>query len=496
MFVTVVSLLKIAKMSKNSKRKQTLNERLYTIGDAISPSFTLQFLIEGRGYIDANTLTEKLAHLAEQLPVLRLRLSGKTWSFDGKLPHVFSHDSEPPQDWNDPLFRRRLEVEKGVSSEFHLFKGNHDTLLFRVLHSAMDGKGAQLVLRNLFALLRNEPIHPNTAFLSDIEVLQGFGGQIPAVNVDFKPQWPGFSIHPENEYQIVCIRFDEKIEAPLAKIATWYAHEFGETCRMMIPVDLRRHEEVPDSASNLSLPIYLEVRPEQSWQEVQGDLLKSLSQKEELAREKFESLGMLVPGGFLKTGVKHLIQKILRKQRFPISAILSDNGFIQLADFSTPIFKAESVISLPVFVPLIPFCVNVIQHTAQTNIAFSIPNGIEMNALLERLNTHLLQNSLVETESVPSIHLDKSKIDRQELKQVKVIWADILDFPIERISEEVKFHDLGGDSLKLLAMLSELADEFELVPESAFINAALNTGGDLNLKHLLTIMHGFRPVHP
>lgn len=478
-------------MSKNSKRKMTINERLYSIGDSISGSFTLQFLIEGTGELDIVSLKQNLILLSEKLPVLTLKLKGRTWSFEGKPPRIFVHDSDPPKDWNDALFRRKLDAESGNCSEIHVFQGESRSLLFRVLHSAMDAKGAQLVLRSLFALMRGESINPDSRFSSDSQTRKFLEDKKTIRKDGYELKWPGFSTQSENKYQTVCLYLDYKLEAPLAKIACWHAQQFQQTCRMMIPVDLRRHEQVSDTASNLSLPIYLKVEPEQNWQEVQAALLSALSKNEELIRDQFEFLGTLLPTSLFRKVIKSLIRTTQHKGLFPISGILSNNGFIDLPSFSTSGFIATQVISLPVFVPLIPFCVNVVQHADKTQLAMNIPFGMDLEELKKSLETFLLPEINMESSIKKGLPMEEA-----DFEAVKMIWAEVLECSLADIDAEVKFHDLGGDSLKLLAMLSDLAGDFNLMPESAFINAALNTGGDLNISGLLEIMHSYRTVHP
>jgi len=185
-------------MRKISKRKMTLNERLYSIGDRISGSFTLQFLIKGIGELDIVEVKENLILLSGKLPVLTLKLKGRTWSFDGNLPRIFVHDSDPPEDWNDAIFRRKLHAETGNCSELHLFQGENSSLLFRVLHSAMDAKGAQLVLRSLFALMRGESINPDPAFSSDIEIRKLLQPKRITRKEGNELKWPGFSIQSKD----------------------------------------------------------------------------------------------------------------------------------------------------------------------------------------------------------------------------------------------------------------------------------------------------------
>ena len=301
-------------------------------------------------------------------------------------------------------------------------------------------------------------------------------------------RWPGFPLSPDPlSYQTQLIDLPCKAEAPLARLAVWYAQKFGDDSRIMIPVDLRRHEGAKQAVSNLSLPIYLQVEPQNSWQEVQAKLLQALHEQQELKKDRWEKLAKLSPGFLLKAMMKLGIRRAHRQKTFPMSGILSDNGSIDLVDFGTEDFTASQFISLPVFIPLAPFCANVILQKDRSLICCSFPAHLDGQKIQEEMHEYLMadQEPELEAEAANEIH-------GADFEMLKKLWIDILECPAELIDADEKFHNLGGDSLKLLSMLSELADDFGLEPQSSFVSQALNTGGDLNIRQLIQIMEPFR----
>ncbi|MDD2812621.1 MAG: amino acid adenylation domain-containing protein, partial [Bacteroidales bacterium] len=54
--------------------------------------------------------------------------------------------------------------------------------------------------------------------------------------------------------------------------------------------------------------------------------------------------------------------------------------------------------------------------------------------------------------------------DNETINRLKVIWADILEIPMETISDDANFFDLGGHSLKLTYLILRLQKEFEVGP--------------------------------
>lgn len=472
--------------SQSLGRKKTFNEYIYSLGQEISPSFSLQFLIKGKGRIQPDKLQAAIAQLADLFPQSRIASNGKRWKFNGNVPCLILHEHRAPEDFNDVLYRKGLPDLGGRLMEFHLF--DESELLFRIHHSVVDAKGAQIILRNLFALLREEKVEAYSGFDPDEALRDQLSKRPEKSRESYAFRWPGFPLSPDPlAFQTRLIDVPFRVEAPLARLAVWYAQKFGDESRIMIPVDLRRHEGAKQAASNLSLPIYLQVEPQNSWQEVQAKLLQALHEQQELKKDRWEKLAKSSPGFLLKAMMKFGIRKAHRQKTFPMSGILSDNGSIDLGDFGTENFTASQLISLPVFIPLAPFCANVILHKDRSLICCSFPAHLDGQKIQEEMHEYLTADQVPELETE-----DANEIQGADFDILKKLWLDILECPAELIDADEKFHNLGGDSLKLLSMLSELADDFQLEPQSSFVSQALNTGGDLNIRELIQIMEPFR----
>ena len=472
-------------------RKMSFTEHLYQVGESIIPPFALQYVIKGKGHLDAEQIRISLLHLAKVLPSLHLQLKGKQWFADGNPPDLVAHPVPFSNNWDEKLFRSRLHASKGQCAELHLFPGPSPVLVFRILHSVMDAKGVQQLLKDLFACMRGETIAPYPEFPADRvrrdeRIATEQHGQYHQAHSFRSPGFPLFE-HEPTHYQTAVLPIDTKLEAPLAKVGSWYAKQLGQACRVMIPVDLRRHAGIPSTCSNLTLPIYLPVTPEQSWQEIQASLLTALAAQEELSRERFEEVGRFLPSFLLRRAMNTGIKFATRKQQFPISGILSDNGFLELSAFSTEIFQAEQVISLPVYVPLAPFCMAVTHHERQSNLAFSIPKGMDLDSIRSSLQTSLYADS-----EFSASELAAHEIPEHDLRILQSLWAEVLECPAESIGPDVLFFTLGGDSLKLLRLLSEVSDEYPMKSQSAFFQAVLNRGGQLSIRSLIEIMEDHR----
>ena len=467
----------------------TFNERLYQIGESIFHPFALQYTIMGKGNIALEELHIQVNRLASLFPVLSLQLKGNSWYSTGNKPQIIVHEGAFPKNWNDPIFHKRLHAEMGQCAEFHLFQHENSTLIFRILHSAMDAKGVQMILKSLFALMRGEEVVGEAEFKSDMFARASLSKQGSTIRENYKLRWPGFSLPRESptHYYTEIIRLEHQVDASLAKWASCYVSALGKEARLMIPVDLRRHAALSDSASNLTLPVYLHIEPEQHWQDIQASLLKALVNHEELARERLEGIAQMAPGALLRWVILHTLKKSVKTGQFPMSGILSDNGFMDLADLSTDKFIATDVISLPVYVPLAPCCFTALHHSNGSTCTISVPAGTDLSPLIQQFHAMVQDDKASIANEIAA-----KDYSEEDFQKIRTIWARELGCAVDLISQDTPFHQLGGDSLKLLHMLSNVAFQYIQGAPNAFFDEALSIGGQLNISILMELIDRFR----
>ncbi|MEM7656654.1 MAG: acyl carrier protein [Bacteroidota bacterium] len=457
-------------------RPLSLNERLYAAGETLAPPFALTYVLEGDGFLEDAAFQAAVAQVIEAMPALTFGRKAGRWVSNQQAPTIRCVATPLPDDWDAPCFAEGLG--SGVA-DFQLYAGK--TMVVRVLHRLMDAKGVQTVLRLLFAALRGEALQVEEAFPADVQLR----AQIAAVDRPSRGgyafRWPSLRLanSAPASYQTRVYHLGQRWDAPLAKIAALISKHLKAPCRFLIPVDLRRHQGVPPAAANLSLPIYLEVQPGQSWQEVQAQLLALLQQKGELAPEPFESLASRLPISWLRGLMKVAIGKVNRSHRFPMSGFLSDNGFVDLTTYQTPRFQVQQVVALPVFVPLAPIGLVAIHHQGGTNVAVQVPATEEANHLLS-----VLQEAIDE-EEVPKVAAKEEEVRLEPwLLPIAEMWGRYLQKEPSSIAPTAHFSDLGGDSLQLLAMLSEMSSVYVPEESAAFMQAVLDTGGRIHLQSL------------
>lgn len=465
------------------KRRRTLNEKIYSIAEGFSPPFAIQFVLKGKGQLDLELLEKAIQQLSDLIPALRMRLRGNRWEHSGPEARLFFHKKNLPEDWDDPFFRNPLSAGEGSASTFHLFRNEDDCLVFRALHSVMDAKGALQVLYHLFDLMNGQDIAPDASFPSDIAVRKAIARNRKRHREGYDFKWAALSLprtHP-TAYRTAVVFLEEKLEKSLARLACWYTRRLNRNCRFLIPVDIRRHKAVKASTANLSLPIYLHVSPHETETQVQARLLKALYEQEELRPEALESFGVLAPGAMLRAIFRLGISQAIKKDLFPMSGILSDIGMVNPERLSTKGFQADRLIPLPVYVPLAPFCVNIISQEDKTTLGITLPYDCPAEMIEE------LRAALAPTSSGEKISFEKEEIP-QEAEDIRELWADILEIEIEEVSLKTSFSSLGGDSLGFLTMLTEASEIYLGKNSTAFLNRAMDSAGEINILQLIELI--------
>lgn len=461
-------------------RSLSFNERLYLAAEAMAPPFALVYLIRGEGELDTEAIRAILPALAHSFPALQLQRKGKNWHPGAHLPVVRAHLEPLPDDLDNSCYR----TEWGPSlAAFDLFQ---DGLMVRVRHIAMDAKGLQSVIQALFALLRGEGPPEPTGFPVDSEVQdQLVPADLPR-REGYAFQWGSFAGKRPSGWQTLSWAHNRPSPTSLAVAGSCLATYLGEPCRFLVPVDLRRHPEVVPAAANLSLPLYLQITQGETPTTVQARLLKGLANKRELAHDPSQKWARLLPQGLLKALLKGALVQAHRRGKFPMSGFLSDNGFFSLLDLQSPGFKATDVWALPVFVPIAPLCLVALHHEGGTRLTLQIPADVDPEPLQHALNSAFAAN--LPAEVPPGDTASDPLIDA-----LRPFWTQHLPQPCTDIPPDVSFVDLGGDSLQFLTLLTQVADNYTPHRKTAFVEAALNTGGSLTLKDMAELIHASIP---
>lgn len=137
----------------------------------------------------------------------------------------------------------------------------------------------------------------------------------------------------------------------------------------MIPVDLRHYNPKQNSLGNIILPIYIEIRKDESEMESAGKLFTALKEHKELNYCNVTNFGYdKIPQMIRQFGLKQFFKNIKNKNKYCVGAIISHLGRLNYEKYNKANFKINDVIFLPNHQPLTPFSINIVEFNGNTNI--------------------------------------------------------------------------------------------------------------------------------
>ncbi|QNG20516.1 non-ribosomal peptide synthetase [Rhodococcus triatomae] len=366
-------------------------ERLYLSTREVAPPFAIQLVVEGDGEIDTDDVRAAVAIASHACPGARLVLEDDRWVDSGTPPRVEQLTGRV--DWDaldtDPVLHRPIGPGPEATTEVVVLRaaGNKGTtVIFRAFHGVMDAGGMSIWVGDVFRILRGEePLGaPDVDADSDLVARLGASGAptrlVPTRPSPFGRAAPGGGPVFLLRHRSVAAR----VPAVVAKVAAVIAEHCADTARIMVPVDLRRHDPGIRSTANLALPLFLDVAPGQGWDEVNAQLLAGMVERRELNEMEGGGLSAIpqpVTRGILRAA--HAIGA--RTGRNVVSGIVSHAGQVDLEQFSLPGFEPVSVRAVPSPTGLVPVSVALVEHRGSTEITVSARGGRGVAEQLDEL---------------------------------------------------------------------------------------------------------------
>ncbi|WP_406006963.1 hypothetical protein OG440_12795 [Streptomyces sp. NBC_00637] len=341
-------------------------ERGYLNAAATGTPQLIQMIVEGEGRIDPDALRAAVRSATLASPGLAVWRRGAGWRADGPPPPVV----ELPGDdgFDAPFFHRDLDVVTGPVCEVGLVEGPSCRLVVRASHIVTDGRGLRQWIADVFRVLRGEePV--GAASVVDDTHFRTAAGKVPPAEpparleglpailgdgpADGTPLW-------------VRRRVRAAPSAVTARVAAALSRRLGgETGRLIVPVDLRRHDRTVRSTANLTSRLVLDLHRDDSWQRLHGQIVRALLGKREVAA---------LEGDFLRSNpFANSLREAqeLDGTRFPCTAIVSDHGRIDTAALRTDGFRPTGFSTLPMLVPYAEMFLSTCQVGDETELTLS-----------------------------------------------------------------------------------------------------------------------------
>ncbi|WP_330184928.1 peptide synthetase [Nocardia sp. NBC_01503] len=373
----------------------------------LAPPFLMQLAVEGVGSIDAEELRRAVTVAAEANPGARLVRDGKYWVDSGVAPavRVVEHALRYPELESDPVLTSPIGPTPESTLEVLMLTATPFTLVFRVFHGVMDGMGMVMWATDVLRVLRGqEPIGAADP-IADEELVRKVGAPgRPALMVPrFRSALgPGRQDPGEPRHLLRHRTIHATGPGAMVRVAAILADEGGPLSRIMIPVDLRRHDPELRSTANLALPLFLDAHPGVDWQQLNADKRIGLQERRELNQMQAARMSNLpqAPGRVLLRSLNWAGSRLGRNLA---SATVSHMGRYNFDELAVPGFTPTSIRVLPQHSVAMPLLMGLTEGGGRTELTVSARSGRgipdRLEALLDRI-VKTLESELPRTDSV------------------------------------------------------------------------------------------------
>lgn len=385
-------------MRNTFRRPISPTESLYFPMRDLAPPFLMHLAVSGTGTIDADHLQGAVAAVAAVCPGTRLVRDGDDWVDSGIPPtvrEIAGHAITGARLEEDPVLGSPIGPTPETTCEVLLLTADPVTVVFRAFHGVMDGRGIADWAANVFRALQGESPLPMLDTVTDDQLVR-------SVTCTAKPT----SLTPRFRTAVGHGRQDRGLPrhilrhrsipavgpGAIARIAAILAAEAGSIQRIMVPVDLRRHDLRLRSTANLALPLFLDVAPGESWVQINAAKRTGLNEKRELAH--MTNAGLANTPRFIARAILRATNWLgARHGRNLASATVSHLGKFDLDALRLPGFTPTTVRVMPQHSVAMPLLFALVEAGGRTELTVSARNGrgieVRLEGLLDRIASTL-----------------------------------------------------------------------------------------------------------
>ncbi|MTE15489.1 peptide synthetase [Nocardia aurantiaca] len=375
------------------RRPISPTELIYFPMRDLAPPFLMQLVVEGQGSIDPEALRRAVATAAAANPGARLVREGKQWVDSGIAPSVcvVDHALEYPALEADPVLTSPIGPTPDATVEVLLLTAAPTTLVFRVFHGVMDGMGMVMWATDVLRALRGEEPVGAPDPIADAELVRKVGApgrptlMLPRFRsaVGHGRQEPG-----EHRHLLRTRTINATGPGALMRVAALLADEGGPVSRIMIPVDLRRHDPELRSTANLALPLFLDVRPGMDWTRLNDIKRAGLRENREL--DQMDNGGLKYLPQAAGRGLLRALNLLGSRAGLNLaSATVSHMGRYDLEALAVPGFAPTAIKVMPQHSVAMPLLIGMTECGGRTELTVSARSGRgipeRLDALLDKI---------------------------------------------------------------------------------------------------------------
>ncbi|MEV0033251.1 peptide synthetase [Nocardia sp. NPDC050793] len=380
------------------RRPITPTERLYFAARELAPPFLMQVAVHGHGALDPAELQRAVDVASAAIPGSRLVRDGADWVDTGiaaTVRVVDGHTLTYPELENDPVLNSPIGPTPDRTCEILLLTADPVTIVFRAFHGVMDGMGMRMWVDDVFRALRGvEPLGAPDP-IADAQLVERIGapGKPTVLLPTFQSAAGRGKQDPAASRWLLRHRTIEGTgKGILARVAAVLAEAGQAKSRIMVPVDLRRHDHTLRSTANLALPLFLDIAPGDDWKSVNDQLRAGLKENREL--NQMDNGGLTAfPAAVVRGAMRAGNWVGARLGRNLVSAAVTHVGVFDLDGMAVPGYTPTSIRVLPQHSGMMPLLFAIVQSGGRLEITVSCRNGAgveqRLEALLDRLVTTL-----------------------------------------------------------------------------------------------------------
>lgn len=397
-FTREMSLLDIGYASSGSRKRDK--------GQVI-----IQCVIEGQGVFAESELRAAIEQVAEATPACRMAIRGrwgfKRWQADGPLPSFRTLHRAWDGQHSDHLdfLDAPLDLFSGPVIDIIQVVSTNTYLVFRIHHAVMDGVAAMAFMQNIFRALRGEALENHHSVLTTEKLKQeNQAAQKPAplleaLNPLGKPETVQLPRQRERIWHRISMRGNEFLALPKVMLILSQAarRKSPGLVRMRMPISLRRHAADEKTSANLTGMIQLDIEEQDTIRTLVKKFNQKLAEHKELAYQNPSIAALLVkwvPFRLLQAIGRFIINVNFKRRLYYFSGTISSLGMIDLADYSTDKFAAQSVFGVPILPYTTPLFVSICGSNRSTEITLAVSKHLISdgnftdlcNELRDRLN--------------------------------------------------------------------------------------------------------------
>lgn len=386
------------KIGKAYSRRLSASERFALAINELY-RYNIVALAEGTGTITRQELQMAVDTASAHNPGVRVRLKyflGFTkWVDSGISPEVkeieaseWDSCSEKGCDFLETGFR---PLNGDPVCDFFLIRGKTTRIVARALHAAMDARGMQHLIKDIFRVLRGEPLVGSHSELTDTDIALRFQDKIQATRKEMNciPILKLDGPKPSNlRYIWRRVALNKNIGNLMPKTAVFlaqYAHkERTGDVGFTIPVDMRglRADEI--STANLTGYLRIKIEAEDNPMTIMQQINQGIRAYADCSISPLMKTLPWVPILWLIRDLKKNVGTLLYEATtaLPSGGIVS-MGMFRPEEFSCPSFTAQTCIGIPGSVGKMN--VVIMNHVDHTEVVFSTPEAYNTSGQLDTM---------------------------------------------------------------------------------------------------------------